>query len=72
MLEIFSNGDFDDTEFENHYIPKPDNTYALIPTDVKIEDGADPAEIIGNPNVNTILPPLTSPTVAAITPYHAD
>ena len=72
MPEIFSDEDFDDTEFEGSYIPKPDNTYALIPTDVKIEDGADPPEILGDPNANAILPPLTSPTVAAITPYHTD
>ena len=58
MPEIFSNGDFDDTEFENHYIPKTDNTYALIPTNIKVEDNADLAEILANPNVNTILPPL--------------
>ena len=56
--KIFSDGDFDDTEFKDHYIPKPDNTYALIPTDIKLEDDANPAEILANPNVNTILPPL--------------
>ena len=80
--EIFSDGDFDDTEFADHYIPKTDNAYALIPTDMKVEDDADMAEILANPNVNTILPPLnddrqndillTSPTVGAITPYHTD
>ena len=58
MPEIFSDGDFDDTEFGDHYIPKPNNTYALIPTDIKMEDDTDPAEILGNPNVNAILPPL--------------
>ena len=80
--EIFSDGDFDDTEFADHYIPKTDNAYELIPTDMKVEDDADMAEILANPNVNTILPPLnddrqndillTSPTVGAITPYHTD
>ena len=80
--EIFSDGDFDDTEFADHCIPKTDNAYALIPTDIKVEDDADMAEILANPNVNTILPPLnddrqndillTSPTVGAITPYHTD
>ena len=58
MPEIFSDGDFDDTEFGDHYIPKPNNTYALILTDIKMEDDTDPAEILGNPNVNAILPPL--------------
>ena len=82
MPEIFSDEVFDHTELEDHYIPKTDNTYALIPTNIKVEDNADLAEILANPNVNTIQPPLndnrqndkllTSPTVGAITPYHTD
>ena len=71
MPEIFEDGKFDDTEFVQLYIPefrsdqnridldvRARTTHALVPTEIKIEDD-NPAEIFANPNVTTILPPIT-------------
>ena len=71
MPEIFEDGEFDDTEFIQQYIPefrsdqnrldldvRARTTHALVPTEIKVEDD-DPAEILANPNVTTILPPIS-------------
>ena len=71
MPEIFEDGEFDDTEFIQQYIPefrsdqnrldldvRARTTHALVPTEIKVEDD-DPSEILANPNVTTILPPIT-------------
>ena len=38
--------------------PDPRQIYALVPPEISIDSDDDIGEIIGNPNVNTILPPL--------------
>ena len=71
MPEIFEDGEFDDTEFIQQYIPeflsdqnrldldvRARTTHALVPTEIKVEDD-DPAEILANLNVTTILPPIS-------------
>ena len=71
MPEIFEDGEFDDTEFVQQHIPefrsdqnrldldvRAKATYALVPTEIKVEDD-DPAEILANLNVTTILPPIS-------------
>ena len=92
--EIFEDGEFDDTEFVQQYIPevrsdqnridldvRARTTHALVPTNIKIEYDDTPVDILADPNVTTILPPIEpkiepkiefSPTVAAITPYQSD
>ena len=94
MPETFSEGEFDDTEFVSEYIPefrsdqnridldvRARTTHALVPTELEFES-EDPADILADPNVTTILPaieekpyegmvPLTdflSPVAMAITP----
>ena len=70
MPEIFSEGEFTDTEFVSSYIPefrsdqnridldvRARTTHALVPTEIKIES-EDPADILADPNVTTILPPI--------------
>ena len=71
MPEIFEDDEFDDTEFVQQYIPefrsdqnrldldvRARTTHALVPTEVKVEDD-DPTETLANPNVTTILPPIS-------------
>ena len=71
MPDIFEDGEYDDTEFVQQYIPefrrdqnrldldvRARTTYTLVPTEIKVEDD-DPAEILANPNVMTILPPIS-------------
>ena len=74
MPEIFEDGEFDDIEFVQQHIPefrsdqnrldylnlkvRARTTHALVPTEIKVEDD-DPAEILANPNVTTILPPIS-------------
>ena len=68
MPEIFEDGEFDDTEFVQQYIPefrsdqnridldvRARTTHALVPTDVKIDEDYNP---LTDPNVTTILPPI--------------
>ena len=75
MPEIFEDGKFDDTEFVQQYIPefrsdqnridldvRARATHALVPTEIKIEDD-NPAEILANPNITTILPPITDGSI---------
>ena len=70
MPEIFSEGEFDDTEFVSGYIPelrsdqnrldldvRARTTHALVPTELEFES-EDPADILADPNVTTILPPI--------------
>ena len=94
MPEILSEGEFDDTEFVSSYISefrsdqnkldldvRARTTHGLVPTEIKLES-EDPAGILADPNVTTILPsieqkpyegmvPLAdflSPVAMAITP----
>ena len=69
--EIFEDGEFDDTELVQQYIPEVTSnqnridldvrartTHALVPTNRKIEHDDDPADILADPNVTTTLPPI--------------
>ena len=94
MPEILSEGEFDDTEFVSSYISefrsdqnkldldvRARTTHGLVPTVIKLES-EDPAGILADPNVTTILPPIEqkpyegmvpladflSPVAMAITP----
>ena len=70
MPEIFTDEHFDDTDFVSKTIPefRSDQnkldldvrarvTNALVLTEIKIESD-DPADILADPNVTTILPPI--------------
>ena len=70
MPEIFTDEHFDDTDFVSETIPefRSDQnkldldvrarvTNALVLTEIKIES-EDPADILADPNVTTILPPI--------------
>ena len=70
MPEIFSESEFDDTEFVSEYIPelrsdqnrldldvRARTTHALVPTELEFES-EDPADILADPNITTILPPI--------------
>ena len=96
--EIFSEGEFDDTKFVSEYIPEfrsdqnrldldvgARTTHMLVPTELELES-EDPADILVDPNVTTIIPlieekpyedmvPLAdflSPVAMAITPDNSE
>ena len=98
MPEIFTDEHFDDTDFVSETIPefRSDQnkldldvrarvTNALVPTEIKIES-EDPADILADPNVTTILAPIAqepynnmralsdmiAPVAMAITPGQSD
>ena len=51
--------DDNDTDNENNPPPDPRLIYTLVPPEVELDDSVnDPRNLIGNPNVNVILPPL--------------
>ena len=51
--------DDNDTDNENNPPPDPSLIYTLVPPEVELDDSVnDPRNLIGNPNVNVILPPL--------------
>ena len=51
--------DDNDTDNENNLPPDPRLIYTLVPPEVEIDDSVnDPRNLIGNPNVNVILPQL--------------
>ena len=45
---------------ENTHPPPPDPRliYTLVPPEINVDDVNDPANLIGNPNINVILPPI--------------
>ena len=70
MPEIFSESKFDDTEFVSEYIPefrsvqnrldldvRAKTMHAIVPTEFEFES-KDPADVLADPNVTTILPPI--------------
>ena len=70
MPETFSEDKFDDTEFVSEYIPefrsdqnrldldvRARATHELVPTELEFES-EDPADILADPNVTTILPSI--------------
>ena len=98
MPEIFTDEHFDDTDFVSETIAefRSDQnkldldvrarvTNALVPAEIKIESD-DPADILADPNVTTILPPtaqepynnmrplsdMIAPVAMAITPEQSD
>ena len=53
--------------------PDPRNIYALVPPEIEIDSDDDIGDIVGNPNVNTILPPLEGdPNLIDPNPYYTD
>ena len=51
--------DDNDTDNENNPPPDPRLIYTLVSPEVELDDSVnDPRNLIGNPNVNVILPPL--------------
>ena len=71
MPDIFTDEVFDDSEFVEQEIPelrrdqnkldldvRAKVTNALVPTEVKIESD-DPIDILANPNVSNIIPPIS-------------
>ena len=82
MPEIFQKGEFDDTEFVSDYIPefrsdqnrldldvRARTTHALVPTEIKIES-EDLADILADPNVTTILPPIEQKPYKSMVPLN--
>ena len=81
MPEIFSEGEFDDTGFVSEYIPelRSDQNrldldvrarmmHALVPTELEFES-EDPADILADPNVTTILPPIEQKPYESMVPF---
>ena len=47
-----------DDENTHHPPPDPGLIYTLVPPEVNVDDVNDPVNLIGNPNINVILPPI--------------